>query len=162
MKKKEEKKTEVELSKATQFDIMSKKIVCKFFQNALFTRLAITDYEGWIRGQGDAVQMRDHTMVLVDQAISIEEERDPSIFKDIVMIDLVTTRIAGQLKDEVESAIILADNKLMTVHDDAVLADKVPPQYTNGRLYFACQVVPMGGFEPKGYGMKFVYGFKIG
>lgn len=159
---KTEKKKEGELSEATQFDIMSKKIVCKFFANSLFTRLSVIDYEGQVKGQGDAVQMVDHTIVVVDRAIPIKEERDLSIFEDIVMIDLVTTRIAKQLKEEVEETILKASASAASVHDGMVLLGKKPPEYVHGRLYFVCQIVPMGGFKPKGYGMKFVYGFKIG
>jgi hypothetical protein len=131
------------LSVAEQFDVLSKKIVCKFFRNSLFTRLSIIDYDGWIKGQGDVVRMVDHTELIIDQAIPIEEDFDPAIFGDMTLIDIVTTRIASQLKDKVEKAIIGA------------------PSMVGDRLYFVCQVVPMGGFEPKGLGMKFVYGFKI-
>jgi hypothetical protein len=139
-------KTEFKLTKATEFDILSKKIICKFYQNALFTRLSYIDYESQIKGQGDAVQMQDQgrTMLIVDRAIPIEEKRNPRIFKDITMIDIVTTRIAKQLQEEVEKAIVKAGNSI------------------DGRsLCFAGAIVPMGGFSPREYEMKFVYGFKI-
>ncbi len=153
---------EVELSEEAQFEIMSKKIMCKFYRNALFTSLSIIDYEGWIRGQGDKVLMRDHTELLIDRAIPITEERDMSIFKDVVLIDIVTTRIAKELKDKVEAEIIKADCGQAVAHDRVVLAGGEPPPHVHGRLYFVSQIVPMGGFDIKGYGMKFVYGFKIG
>jgi hypothetical protein len=158
---KSEEKIKAEISKNTQFDILSKKIVCKFFNNSLFTRLAIIDYEGRIEGQGDAVRMIDLTEITVDHAIPIEEVIDPAIFKDIITIDLVTAMIASRLKAEVEKTIIEADNDLIAVQVDAMATDKIPPPYVSGRLYFVCQVVSVGGFEPKGLGMKFVYGFKI-
>lgn len=152
MKKNTEKK-EVELTEATQFDILSKKIISKFYRNSLFTRLSNIDYEGQIRGQGDAVRMADHTMLLIEHAIAIDEKRDPAIFKDVIMIDLVTTRIAKALQEVVEKHIVKADNDGMAERN-----------YQGNRncLYFVAQVVPMGGYNPTGYNMKFVYGFKIG
>lgn len=150
------------MTRETEFEIISKKIIAKFFKNSLFTRLAIGDYEGLITGIGDKVQMADHTMLTINREIIIGEERDSAIFEDIMMIDLVTTRIAKELKDVVEEVILKTDASNMVTHDDLILMGKEPPKHVHGRLYFACQVVPVGGFEPKGYGIKFVYGFKIG
>ena len=151
MGKNEESKA-CELSEATQFDILSKKIICKFFQNALFTRLAHIDYEGRIYGQGDTVRMRDHTLVVVEHAIAIEEKHDPSIFRDPIMIDLATTRIAKSLQAQVEDVIVRADDIGM---ESKSYHGKRPG------LYFISQIVPMGGYNPTDYKMKFVYGFKI-
>ena len=147
------KKDEFELTPAAEFDILSKKIICKFFQNALFTRLACIDYEGRIQGQGDSVLMADHTIVVVDHAIPIDEKRDPEIFKDIVIIDLVTTRIAKTLQEIVERAIVVADDDLMKKANYIGVG--------NPKLYFVSQIVPMGGHNPTDYKMKYVYGFKI-
>ena len=135
-----------------------------FHWNSLFTHLAITDYEGWIYGQGDKVLMVDHTELLIEHAIVIEEKRNPSIFKsgDCNLINIVTTRIAKELKDKVEAHILKTDHHQATAHDSLVLNGKIPPPHQHGRLYFVGQVVPAGGFKPCGYGMKFVYGFKIG
>lgn len=142
--KKTEEKREFELTPEAEYDILSKKILSKFYSEALFVRLTHIDYEGCIRGQGDAVQMRDHTMLLVDRAIPIEEKRDPEVFKDVQLLNLVTTRIAKQLQEEVEKTIVKVGNM------------------TEGRrLYFVGAMVPMGGFAPRDYKMKFVYGFKI-
>ncbi len=143
MKKNEEKK-EFKLTEAAEYDILSKKILSKFYSESLFVRLAHIDYEGCIRGQGDAVQMLDHTMITVDRAIPIEEKRDPEIFKDITLMNLVTARIAKQLQVEVEKTIV-----------------KVGNMSYGRKLYFVSQMVPMGGFAPRDYKMKFVYGFKI-
>ena len=121
MKKNTEKK-EVELADATMFDMLSKKIIASFFRHSLFCRLAVIDWEGQIRGQGDAVLMRDHTKVLVEHAIPIEEERDPAIFKDTTMINMVSKRIAMELRDKVEAEIIKEDDEMALTHDYEILA----------------------------------------
>lgn len=154
--------SENELSEATQFEILSKKIISKFFSQSLFARLAITDWEGQIITQGDMVLMRDHTEIIAQYAIPIEEERNLIIFNDIIMVDMVSKRIAMELKDKVEEHILAKNDEAATAHDDIVLSGEIPPQHVHGRLYFVAAIVPVGGYEPKGYGMKFVYGFKIG
>lgn len=132
-----------------EFEILSKKIQACFYRRSLFLLMVDTNWEGQIRGLGDAVMLPPGQPLTITKSYRIYRKKKEAIFSDVIALNKYVEKIAGTLRRQAERDILNAIENMHTGFD---------------KVYFASAVVRGGGFEEnasKYVNLSFVYGFKF-
>lgn len=144
----------IEITIGTEYDILTKKIISKFYKHNLSLYYINSAWVGVVISVGDIVLDENNNPIYIDRFIDASRKRDQEIMSDVSGVNALAEDIASELKPKVESAIVSA----LEAENEK---DKYKYRY---KINFACGVVRQGGYlfdDNDYYSIRFIYGFNL-